>query len=613
MNVKKKIVPILIVLLLLNSICITPVHADGLIPDISQAMGDYYRAILNYLPSPVSGWANGVVDKLFGPDNDTSEYFSSGPSSSGSGSHSTTINNKFFEDANKYGSDNATALNGYYYIVGSLESIYSSNPSLSSKITFDGFSVLVQSVLENCSSSRFDANYKSKPMLAQVFNVSSTYFTLCVSRPRTYLYLQSNGVATYASGKMDSSTFMVYYSGSFSYVSTNYFNYSKTYLFEQTFSPSGFKLFYSEADYNTYMLLENGGHVPVVNYSPTYAPTSVTVDNRVINYIINNPNSSTIQNYVDNFTNTYTNNGGDINSQEYLNSILELLFKIDYDLLNTGGSGGGDSGGGSGGGSGKDYTQILENIVTHLTEVDGNIANLDQNLAELLALYKENQGNENCPYDFTELETYLDKIWLQCKENQEVIATKLEESKQVQLQTAERLDSIYERLGSLPDYNKILTDILEKLDTISASGSGVYDDSVLIAQLEEISELLIKNNKQNDKIIGRLDNVIDELKDIEKNTHLQRKAKETADKASEVFPFCISWDLARFLNALGAEPVTPVIDVPITVSSIGISEKFTIDLHIFDDFAGKFRVLWVALYAYGLLQFTLKTMKILDD
>lgn len=525
-----------------------------------------------------------------------------------------------------------TPLNGYFLLEDNVDFIYSKSDILKSKISNSGALRQLIYTAWNEVSSVFNSN--DLPLLIYI-NANSTNYIKITFYPieDQKLYITNNitditsdvnfttKIRTINSNtpeiKMKYDGSVLSMSSSFG---TDYVDVSKGFQYRYITTFGSLKIFYSEADYNSYII---GNSNPYIYY-PTYVPSSpVTIPSNTVNYITNNPgitNNTNLYNYITN--NTYNeNNTGQQNTDAFWAMLIEALANLEVTLNNIDIN--------TGGGDGKDYTEILQAILNHVESSDdtltdfyefylqhygnggGGTTNIDTtniedfldeintNLESLIQLYMQNQGNDNCEYDFSELETYLDSLWAICNQNQQTIITEMEENNTFQNSIIGRLNDIYTRLAGLNGIQTTLEDILDAVEALQNS-SGTSNEEYL----QEIIELLAENNVQNDEIIDALTDLSEKIEDQEFKVNLKNKAKAAGTKASEVFPTCIPWDLQRLVNALSAEPVTPVITVPIVIESINVSEELVIDLHKFDNFASGFRVILVAVFTYGLLVFT---------
>lgn len=78
---------------------------------------------------------------------------------------------------------------------------------------------------------------------------------------------------------------------------------------------------------------------------------------------------------------------------------------------------------------------------------------------------------------------------------------------------------------------------------------------------------------------------------------------------TEIFPFCIPFDLVKLLDALCADPVAPRFEIPFVVPVLGIDMVWVIDMAVFDTAAEVFRTGIVVGYVIFLLMNTFKLIK----
>lgn len=71
----------------------------------------------------------------------------------------------------------------------------------------------------------------------------------------------------------------------------------------------------------------------------------------------------------------------------------------------------------------------------------------------------------------------------------------------------------------------------------------------------------------------------------------------------ERFPFCIPWDIYRFITVLGDEPIKPKWNIPIKLPKYNINEKIVIDLTdpIYENLVKILRIFTLVSYGFGLV------------
>ena len=422
------------------------------------------------------------------------------------------------------------------------------------------------------------------------------------------------------------------------------------------------KIFYSKTDYDMYKAKAEGGNVPRMYLAPQFSGGDVTINQNFFTAYDNGTfNDAAIQKKLDRIMKEIEQSRGytyDDSDDIVRQDMLDEWFKrwLEYLATDPGAEPGIDPGGGDdpepdmgGGGSGGsvDYTDILEQILAACSDTQIDV----ERILQLLEALVDFAGNAGCQYDFGELKTYLDTLMAENKDSLDALGEKLDGSNVYLSDVVSRLNEIYERMGGMADYTDILDriyesissgeysldDVVKAIDTFAeANGMDLgevlaaiqtsneyfellldrlpsefagFDDSGIIGKLDDIIDELEDNNDYNAAILNQLENIYGFLQEESASRKVRDKARECAEKASEVFPTCVPWDMARLVNALAASPETPVVRIPVQVASIGIDQEIVIDLHSFDDFAGKFRTIMVVLFAFFLMMFTLKYYK----
>lgn len=82
----------------------------------------------------------------------------------------------------------------------------------------------------------------------------------------------------------------------------------------------------------------------------------------------------------------------------------------------------------------------------------------------------------------------------------------------------------------------------------------------------------------------------------------------TAD-LTEIFPFCLPFDLIRFLDALDADPVAPCFEIPFVVEALGIDMAVEFDMSFMDDAVEIFRIGELGCFIISLILVTQKLIK----
>lgn len=78
---------------------------------------------------------------------------------------------------------------------------------------------------------------------------------------------------------------------------------------------------------------------------------------------------------------------------------------------------------------------------------------------------------------------------------------------------------------------------------------------------------------------------------------------------TQVFPFCLPFDLIRFLEALAAEPEAPRFEIPFVVPALDINENLIIDLSFMDEAMEIIRFCELVGFCFALIMLTPKMIK----
>lgn len=152
--------------------------------------------------------------------------------------------------------------------------------------------------------------------------------------------------------------------------------------------------------------------------------------------------------------------------------------------------------------------------------------------------------------------------------------------------TAQLLDYLDKDSGKMEQIITILDDMVKDKDSEKEGGYDYEELSMLLTNLwiesdhkmEKMIKLLEENNRYQQKLLDSLNDIKNILYEQTIMDYFEDRSKETAKKAQEKFPTSVPWDIVMVLNAMRAEPVDPVISLPINIDSVGIHEEITVDL-----------------------------------
>ena len=85
---------------------------------------------------------------------------------------------------------------------------------------------------------------------------------------------------------------------------------------------------------------------------------------------------------------------------------------------------------------------------------------------------------------------------------------------------------------------------------------------------------------------------------------------DITDSLKNKFPFSLPWDIYYLFSRLAHTPRTPVYYLPLVIERLGIDETIVIDMSDFEDFSSLSRLMLSLLYAYGLMNWTVKIVSV---
>lgn len=137
-------------------------------------------------------------------------------------------------------------------------------------------------------------------------------------------------------------------------------------------------------------------------------------------------------------------------------------------------------------------------------------------------------------------------------------------------------------------------------DAIAAVKEGTLPVTDVLAQVGVVPVDMTKKKAIAD------DRTIPEVLEAVEST--SESCSFTAD-LTEIFPFCLPFDLIRFLDALDAEPVAPCFEIPFVVDVLDINMSVEFDMSFMDDAVAVFRIGELGCFIIGLILVTQKLIK----
>jgi hypothetical protein len=89
----------------------------------------------------------------------------------------------------------------------------------------------------------------------------------------------------------------------------------------------------------------------------------------------------------------------------------------------------------------------------------------------------------------------------------------------------------------------------------------------------------------------------------------EASASDYTVNLTEIFPFCIPFDLIHFLQALDADPVAPCFEIPFVVDVLNIDMVVKLDMSFMDDAVAVFRIGELGCFVIGLMILTSKVIR----
>ena len=165
--------------------------------------------------------------------------------------------------------------------------------------------------------------------------------------------------------------------------------------------------------------------------------------------------------------------------------------------------------------------------------------------------------------------------------------------------------------------NKLLDDILDKVKYINKD-TNKYLKSIQKDYLKDLKSYCkdmkksmsdILKNVKTIKHIEELNLLITALSDSDRDkalSDIKTDSKQVQSVLHRKFPTCVFNDAKQIFDLLSATPVAPVVTMRVGFESVGVSDMLTMDFHIFDDYIGQFRQLQELIYIFVLFRATRK-------
>lgn len=141
-------------------------------------------------------------------------------------------------------------------------------------------------------------------------------------------------------------------------------------------------------------------------------------------------------------------------------------------------------------------------------------------------------------------------------------------------------------------------DIIGGLDVISGQLEGI--DSTLTGVQEGVGEA-----------VGQLEGINEGVGGISEALEVPTTSEAPTFKfdLTTLFPFCIPFDIYRFVTMFSASPVAPHVQIPFNIPAIGLQYTFDLDFSSFDGVASVLRSVELIAFCVGLAILTSKVIR----
>lgn len=138
---------------------------------------------------------------------------------------------------------------------------------------------------------------------------------------------------------------------------------------------------------------------------------------------------------------------------------------------------------------------------------------------------------------------------------------------------------------------------------------GSIDD--VIGQLGEMSGTLEGVQEGVGEAVGQLEGINEGVGSISEALEVPTTSEAPAFKfdLTTLFPFCIPFDIYRFVTMFSASPVAPHVQIPFNIPAVGLQYTFDLDFSSFDSVASVLRSVELIAFCVGLAILTSKVIR----
>lgn len=321
--------------------------------------------------------------------------------------------------------------------------------------------------------------------------------------------------------------------------------------------------------------------------------------------------------FVGSYTNTYTGTTVNNITQTEINNIVNNYYPSDPDPDPNPD----DPGGGGSGSDSKDYTFLLQRIISEIQNL--NFSDLNDTLKEIKVLVSNISQNL---YDFSDMDSNISEMNKSIKDileqlqdlNDNLVAlsralvgkdtfedalsgVKSKIPDDIILASVNELVELQEEALS---FGGALGDIFSKLLDFQTGIDDLVQDEEYIDEVEDLLRQLLPKDPEDNEDDSFFDKV---LKTIEMSLQLYANSvDEIKETSKKKFPFSIGYDIELLLMLLSAEPQTPVFTIPFEYDRINYKSEIVIDFSMFDDSIDVIRFFLTIYYCFFLLMITPK-------
>lgn len=144
----------------------------------------------------------------------------------------------------------------------------------------------------------------------------------------------------------------------------------------------------------------------------------------------------------------------------------------------------------------------------------------------------------------------------------------------------------------------------------TAPGDVIGLDTIS-GQLESIDNTMTGVQEGVGEAVGQLEGINEGVGSISEALEVPTASEAPAFKfdLTTLFPFCIPFDIYRFVTMFSASPVAPHVQIPFNIPAVGLQYTFDLDFSSFDGVASVLRSVELIAFCVGLAILTSKVIR----